>query len=451
MVRYGMKLRSCIVLLGLGIFLIPNSIIFGVMPKNESVLRAISDEVASAAEKIRPSVVSVSTISEEQVYAFSRGRILRGHREVPQGMGSGILLDGGFILTNNHVIEGAKKILVKLSDGRKTQASVVGVDPGSDVAVIKISGLDQLVPARLGDSDKMRVGDWVLAMGNPFGLELSVATGIISAKGRADLPITDYADFLQTSAPINPGNSGGPLVDYEGNIIGINTAIIGGAQGLGFAIPINMARNIMQSLIKDGKVTRGYLGVHFMELSPELAEKHGLLLNQGVMVYHLEADSPAARAGLQSQDIILKFAGKDIDSSRKLSMLVKTATVGEEADLVFLRNGKQATVKVRITPVTPQMMTRQTLGIEVVDLTSAVASEFGYARGASGVVISQVDSQSKAAGVLRRGDLIYQINNEPIANLKAYEAMINKLADADQMTLSVARGRRSLEVLVPLK
>jgi serine protease Do len=435
------------------------------LPKTPSLLRALSDEVSKAAEKIRPSVVTVSTVSEvlmvdpyDYFFNFRRGRgPLQGEqKEVPRGMGSGILVQGNYILTNNHVIENADIIYVKLFDGRKAKAKVVGADPHSDVAVVKVEGLTNLVPAELGDSDHLRVGDWVLAMGNPFGLELSVATGIVSAKGRADLNITDVGDFIQTSAPINPGNSGGPLVDFEGKVVGINTAIVGGgAQGLGFAIPINMAKSIMQSIIKEGKVTRGYLGVQVQEMTDAIADKLKIQNAQGVVVVHVEPGSPAAKAGIQATDIITQFGGKDVDSPQKLSLLVKMTNIGQEAEINLIRNGKPMTVKVKVAAMNAaQAQAEEKLGIEVANVDRSTQERYGYENGTPGALITRINPHSKAAASrLKEGDLIVGVNRQKITNANGYADLMQKLVagGSDTVLLQVVHGFQYYYVLLPLK
>jgi serine protease Do len=419
-----------------------------------SILKALSDEVAQISQKIKPSVVTVSTTSmfDPGVF-FYRGRFFRGEqKEIPRGMGTGIIIEGNYVLTNNHVIEGGSTVYVKLLDGRKLKAKVVGADPNSDVAVIKVEGVTNLVPAVLGDSDLVRTGDWVLAMGNPLALELSVTTGIVSATGRSDVNITDFADFIQTSAPINPGNSGGPLVNYEGKVIGINTAIIGGAQGLGFAIPINLAKGIMNSLIKEGKVVRGYLGVRVQEVTPELSSEMNLKTTRGAMIANVEPNSPAHKAGLQKNDVILRFGGKEIDSPRKLTSVVGTTAVGQEVEVVALRSGKELVLKTKVAATTPGAQAEKLLGIEVSDVDKEVADQYGYERGIPGVVITGISPNGKGAqGRLREGDLIYGINDEEVRNEQSYEAALAKLAKEDVIALYIVRGQRRFEIPISLR
>jgi serine protease Do len=419
-------------------------------------LQAFSDEFASVAERVKPSVVSVSTSSEAFLvnsYDLYRGWPFRGERrEIPRGMGSGILMEGGYILTNNHVVEGADSIVVKLSDGRKLIAKVVGVDPQVDLAVLRIETKGRLVPAALGDSDKTRVGDWVVAVGNPFGLEQTVTAGIISAKGRSGVGITDYADFLQTDAAINPGNSGGPLVDLEGRVIGINTAILsrsGGYQGIGFAIPINMARSIMKGLVSEGKVTRGYLGLHLQELTAEIAGILGVSHGKGVVVAHVETGSPAALAGVQPRDVVVRYGGKEVDDSHRLSSLIKTTPVGQEVELVVLRDRQERVLKATLSAIPAVAAVEETVGLQVATLDSATAMRLGLSSSFRGAVVVQVLPSGLAARAgLEEGDVIVKVNRQAIRDSKGFEEVIAGMASGAKVLLEVVRdGQRRLGVL----
>ncbi len=426
----------------------------------ESVLRQLSDELAAASEKIKPSVVSVSTTSDVTVvdpyqFYFGRRRGTAEHQELPRGMGSGVLVEDGYVLTNNHVIQGADKIYIKLSDGHKFQARVVGADPSTDVAVVKIQKPEGLTPAELGDSDAVRVGDWVLAVGNPFGLDQTVTAGIISAKGRSDVKLANYGDYIQTDAAINPGNSGGPLVDLDGKVIGLNSAIIsqsGGYQGIGFAIPINQARTIMQSLIKDGKVTRGYLGVHAQELTQPIAEALGLKQVRGVIVVFVEPNSPAQASGLEAKDIITSFGGKPLDNPHGLSSIVRTTAVGQEVEMNVVHQGQERVVKVKIVAAPPEVSAGETVGITVADMDAATAARFGFARGERGVVVAAVDNGSKAAGAgLRAGDVIVGISKVRVSSAKDYSEMMSRLAKEEKVLFTIIRNRQYYYVVLPLK
>ncbi len=436
---------------------------YSLQAASPSSLHSLSDEFAKAAEKIGPSVVSVSTKSmvQEDPFFFSYGHRLYQYKgksqEVPRGIGSGILIEDGYILTNNHVIEDASSIYVTLSDGRKAQAKVIGTDPDLDVAVVKISGLDHLTPADLGNSDSIRVGDWVLAVGNPFGLEQTVTAGIISAKGRANVNISDLVDFIQTDAAINPGNSGGPLVDLDGKVIGMNSAIMssgGGYEGIGFAIPINLARNIMQSLIKGEKVARGYLGIIIQEITPEIAELLGYKEAGGVIIADVDPNSSAQKAGLQPQDIITHINGIKIDSPSRLRKTIKTMTVGEEINLAVLRDGKPLSMKAKISSKEPELTIDQTFGIEIDRLTQTWMDKYRYRSGTEGVIITHIDPRGAAASKgLQEGDLIIGINKQKITDAKTYREIISKLLETkkEKVLIQFVRGKQSGFVILPLK
>ncbi len=421
-----------------------------------STLQSLSDEFARIAERVKPSVVSVSTANEAILvnpYDLYRGRPSRfERREVPRGMGSGIVVEGGYILTNHHVIEGADTITVKLADGRKLTAKVIGADAQVDLAILKVETKEHLAPAALGDSEKARVGDWVVAVGNPFGLEQSVTAGIISAKGRSEVGIADYADFIQTDAAINPGNSGGPLVDLEGRVIGVNTAILsrsGGYQGIGFAIPINMARSIMKGLLTEGKIRRGYLGLHIQEMTPEIAGVLGVGPGKGVLVAHVEAGSPAARAGLQARDVILRYAGSEVDDARRLSSLIKTTPVGQEVEVAVLRERQEKVFRVKLAAAPSQALAEEAMGMQVVALNPSAARDLGLPANFQGALVAQVTPRGRAARAgLREGDVIVGINRQAIRNAKDCEDAISALPSGSRALVQVIReGQRLFAVL----
>src|SRR5437667_6902758 len=321
---------------------------------------------APVVKKVAPGVVKVFTTTRVHNTAFSgapdgmddmlrrffgdpfEGRTPRRNYSVPrqQGIGSGVVVTkDGYILTNNHVVDGADEVKVALQDGREFTAKVIGRDPKSDVAVIKVDAKD-LPAVPMADSDKVEVGDVVLAIGNPFGIGQTVTTGIAAATGRAGAVGLDYEDFIQTDAAINPGNSGGALVDAEGRLIGINTAILsrsGGNQGIGFAIPVNLARDVMESLVKDGHVTRGYLGVMIQDVTPDLAKEFKLKDSNGALVGDVTPKSPAEKAGLKNGDIIVEFNGKKVTDSRHLKLEVARVKPGESVPLKVLRDGSTKT------------------------------------------------------------------------------------------------------------
>jgi serine protease Do len=358
------------------------------------------------------------------------GRGMRAPHEY--GLGSGVIVNkDGYILTNNHVVEGADTIKVTLNDGREFTAKVIGRDPKSDVAVIKIDAKD-LPYLKIGDSDKLEVGDLCLAVGNPFGIGQTVTMGIISAKGRGDLEMgTEYEDFIQTDAAINPGNSGGALVDSDGRLIGINTAILsrsGGYQGIGFAVPINMARHVMEGLIAHGKVIRGFLGVSIQDVTPELADEFKLADQRGALVGDVVPHDPAEKAGIKSGDVIVAFNDHSVDDSRHLRLMVADTDPGTTVPLKLIRNGheKKLTVTVMELPGTPEEASAtpdndsnssSLNGVTVSDIDSQAVQQLNLPTDLKGAVVTQVDENSAAydAG-LRAGDVIEEINRKTVGS-----------------------------------
>jgi serine protease Do len=352
-------------------------------------------------------------------------------RQAPQkrrsvGQGSGFIISSdGYILTNNHVVEKADKVRVKTQDGREYTAKVVGADPPSDLAVIKIEESD-LPFLRLGDSDKLEVGDWVLAVGNPFGLSHTLTAGIVSAKGRSGIGLNDYENFIQTDAAINPGNSGGPLVNLDGEAVGINTAIFsrsGGYMGIGFAIPVNMARQIRDQLIERGEVTRGRLGVYIQDLTKELARSFGLEDEQGILVSQVIEGSPAEKAGLERGDIIQRLDGNKVDKGAEVRNRIALTAPGSKIKLDIVRDGKPMQITATIGKLEsdgggPAADTGEMprLGLKLRALTPELAERLGY-REEQGVLVDAVDPESPAgyAGI-ERGDLIQEIDRLPVAD-----------------------------------
>jgi serine protease Do len=348
-----------------------------------------------------------------------------------------IVSSDGYILTANHVVEGADEIKVALaSGGQELTAKVIGGDAPTDVAVLKITGKD-LPTITMADSDNIEVGDVVLAIGNPFGVGQTVTMGIVSATGRTSLDINQYENFIQTDAAINPGNSGGPLVDANGRLIGINTAIYsesGGYQGVGFAVPANLARSVMEQLVKSGKVTRGYLGVHIQSLTPDLAEEFNLPDQSGALITDSEAGTPAAKAGLQTGDVIRQVNGKKIADSQQLSLLISQIAPGTKVNVTFLRGetGKkpvEKTVTVVLgtlpglanagndnTPDEQKDSNYDSLdGVEVGDIDSNARQQYGIPNSVRGAVVTSVDENSNSAEAgVREGDVVQEINREPV-------------------------------------
>ena len=375
----------------------------------------------------------------------------RPEREFKQrSLGSGFIVDNdGFIVTNNHVVENADKIKIKLNNGKELQAEIVGRDRKTDIALLKVKKTGDLQMLQLGDSDALKVGEWVVAIGSPFGLEHTVTAGIVSAKGRV-IGSGPYDDFIQTDASINPGNSGGPLVNLRGEVVGINTAIVsrgGGNVGIGFAIPINMARDIIEQLKTSGSVTRGWLGVSIQDLTPELAEYYGLKEAKGALVGEVFEGDPADKAGIKAKDVIVEVDGQAIEDSRDLSRSIAAIPVDKTVKVKVLRNGKEKTFRIKIAKRTDDKemaavqgkREKTELGMTVSPLTPQLARQFGLPEG-DGVVVVAVEPESPAAEAeVREGDLILEVNHKSVKTLKDYQKFVGKLKKGETASLLVRR------------
>jgi len=360
------------------------------------------------------------------------GRAPRQQRQ--EGVGSGVIVSPeGYILTNNHVVDGATDVRVTLSDKREFKARIVGTDPKTDLAVLKIDASD-LPSVVIGDSDKVQVGDYALAIGNPFGLGGTVTMGIISATGRGNLGIEDYEDFIQTDAPINPGNSGGALVNERGDLIGINTAILSrseGNQGIGFAIPVSVARNVTDQILRNGKVTRAYLGVMSEAVTPALAKAFHEKEPAGALVSEVKPDSPAAHAGIEKGDIILSVNGKPIGDSAQLAMTISLMQPGTAVNLKVLREGAEREVSAHLEEMPTETAKAASQpddsqngmdGVSVEDVGARNARQFGLPPDTKGVVVTDIDPGSQAAvNGLQRGDIILEVNRKPVRNTAEFE------------------------------
>lgn len=408
---------------------------------------------ASVVKKVTPAVVKILTTTrindseqQQQMPGFNDpfwrhffgdqfGQMMpKGGPEIQHGLGSGVIITkDGFILTNNHVVDGSKEVKVTLQDGREFTAKVIGRDPKSDIAVVKIDAND-LPTVPLADSSKVEVGDVVLAIGNPFGVGQTVTSGIVSATDRGNLGIEEpgaYEDFIQTDAAINPGNSGGALVDIEGRLIGINTAILsrsGGFQGVGFAVPANLARTVMESLVEYGHVTRGYMGVSIQTITPDLASQFNLKDTKGALVGDVVPNGPADRAGLKSGDVIEQFNGRTVTDSRQLQLEVAEMKPGATVPVEIVRDGSRKTLDVTLK----QLPGKENLaennennntdtgtlnGVEVTDLNQDARDQFHVPQNVKGAVITQVDPGSASAEAgLKPGDVIQEINHHAVAD-----------------------------------
>jgi serine protease Do len=349
---------------------------------------------------------------------------------------------------------------VTLSDKREFTGKVVGSDPKTEISVVKIDGKD-LPTVSWGDSDALQVGDIVLAVGNPFGLNQTVTMGIVSATGRENVGIADYEDFIQTDAAINPGNSGGALVNAQGQLVGINTAIYstsGGYMGIGFAIPSNMVKTIMTSLIKTGKVVRGWLGVSIQKITPDLASQFNLKAENGAIVSDVVENSPADKAGLKQGDVIVEYDGKKTDDPTQLRNMVASSMPGEEHSVTVIRDGKPITLKVKIGELPADLQKNAVgayenvlKGISVQDITPEIAKQLGIPARVKGVVVSDVAEDSPAAGVLTQGDVIQQVDRRDVGSVKEYQEIASKIKPEETVLLLVYRGGSSLFITLSSK
>ncbi len=452
--------------------------------QNNSVktLSQLNEDFIEISERVTPAVVSIAMTKRvkssphkldpqgtpEEFFDFFGTPFPQG--EMPgqpqpenrqQGVGSGVVVDAekGYVLTNNHVVEDADEIKVTLTDRRVFKARVLGTDPRSDLAVIQLLNAKNLKQATIGDSSALDVGEWVLAIGNPFGLDSTVTAGIISAKGRANVGVADFEDFIQTDAAINPGNSGGALVNIKGELVGINTAIATrsrGYMGIGFAIPSNMAKQVMDSLIAKGKVSRAQLGVYIQELDASMAQSLKLEnANAGILVSGVVPGSPAEKAGVKKYDVITELNGKRVSDSNQFRNQIALSAPLAQVDLSIVRNGKLITLKPTLSeaesastavdnapaPAIPQEQ------LAVQDLTPALRQRYQIQPGLEGVLVSQLNPNGQASekGV-RRGDLITEINRQPVKSAAAFQALYAKVQKGEIVLLALRRGSGSLVV-----
>ncbi|MBF0301853.1 MAG: DegQ family serine endoprotease [Desulfamplus sp.] len=369
-------------------------------------------------------------------------------------LGSGFIVSPeGYIVTNNHVIEGADSISVKMYDNKEYDAKLIGRDPKTDLALIKIDA-KALAYLQLGNSSDLKVGTWVVAIGSPFGLEQTVTAGIVSAKGRI-LGSGPYDDFIQTDASINPGNSGGPLLNLEGEVVGINTAIIQSGQGIGFAIPSDLAKGIVEQLKSSGEVTRGWLGVAIQDITPELAQYYGLKERDGVLVGTVYKDHPADKAGIKAGDIIIRINDETVNTSRELSTSIARHAVGEKVDVAFVRDGQIKIVKVTLAKRSDSDQVEQSLsqsdggsfdefGMNLTTLNEDIASQFGYDPRAQGLVVANLEADSKAARAgIRVGDILREVNRRTVENTNQYNSIMKQIPKGSSVQLLFIRGNSS--------
>jgi Do/DeqQ family serine protease len=438
---------------------------------SHAVLQALEDAFVSVADRVTPAVVNVSVKAKRVPEAeapphgefrefgpefYERFFRRRPPREDVRSTGSGVIVDArGYILTNNHVVENADSVEVRLSDDRKFKASIVGRDPKTDLAVLKIEASTGSLPvAALGDSDALRAGQWAIAIGNPFGLDRTVTIGHISATGRTHVGVATYEAFIQTDASINPGNSGGPLLNIEGKVIGINTAMVSSGQGIGFSIPINMAREIMTQLISKGRVVRGWLGIVIQELTPELAESFGVKTDSGVLVAEVLKESPAETAGLKPGDIIVKFDGAPITDVTELQKRVAAVSPGRAAPLVVIRDKASTplTVKIGEQPgeetVAAARPREETLGLIVEPLTEEAIQRFKLSARAGVVVTDVAPGGSGDQAGIRAGDAILEINRQPVTDVESFRRIVSAMKPGEAVPVYVQRGGGRNEYVV---
>ncbi len=420
--------------------------------------------LAPMLEQVTPAVVNIATVGRVRIQQnpLLNDPFFRRFFDIPdhprerqtQSLGSGVVVDAdrGYVLTNHHVIDKAEQIRVMLSDGRNFDAELIGADPESDVAVIRIPAKG-LTALKLANSDALRVGDFVVAIGNPFGLGQTVTSGIVSALGRTGLGIEGYEDFIQTDASINPGNSGGALVNLRGELVGLNTAIIapgGGNVGIGFAIPVNMAHKIMEQLVTHGAISRGQLGITAQDLTPELAQAFGLKEQRGTVVAEVTKASPADKAGIRVGDIILSVNGREVESSGDVRNRIGLLRVGEKVTLDVLRDGKRKQIKTvieapKLTQLDGKEIHPRLTGARFTNIEEGMP-EHGRREG---VLLAQVDPRSPAVQTgLRPGDLVVSVNREPVRNIKELRDAARTKEQSGGLLMNVQRGNGALFLLI---
>lgn len=504
------RLQAIGIVLGIGLFAAAGLLVFTgadrpasvkenagppVAEGNAAALRALGESFGEIAGRVGPSVV---TVYSEKVIKFQRPdfgfpfgddfpfRWFFGDQDSPQprprqpqpreykfsqsGLGSGIIIDkDGHILTNNHVVKDVDEIKIILADKREFSAEIVGTDPKTDIAVIKIKGKvpRDLPVAMLGDSDEVRVGDWVLAIGAPFGYTQTLTHGIISAKGRSNVGGSDnYQDFIQTDAPINPGNSGGPLVNLRGEVIGMNTAIatsVGQFAGVGFAIPINTARDVLPILIKGGKIRRGFLGVGITDLDEDMAKDLGLPKTKGILVKEVHKDGAADKAGMKPADVIVQYDGKEVQDTGQLRHLVANTKPGARVELVVMRDGKERTLKVTVGELPSgksegeegegeKSRPSSDLGLTIAPLTTDTAKQYNLDASDKGVVVTDADEGSPAAAAeLQPGDLITEVDRQTVTGVDDFRDAVARAKGKDSILMLVKRNGTSRFVILRQK
>ena len=458
------------------LFLLVISIVVGCKaqaPKEErtqinsgGVLESFERELTKVVDKVSPSVVTIFAVQEVEFNPFEDFDLpfrfpIEPFRQERRSLGSGVIVkyEKGkiYILTNNHVVEGAKRVTVRFDRHTEKRAKIVGTDPKTDIAVIEVDaeGIDDIESriAKLGDSDKVRVGQLAIAIGNPYGLERTVTVGVVSALKRS-IGITQYESYIQTDAAINPGNSGGPLINIHGEVIGINTAIVASGQGLGFAIPINLARWVMEQILEHGKVVRGWLGVVIQEITPDIAEAIGV--KEGILVAQVMKGSPADKAGLKVGDIIIALNGRKLEDVRDLQLSIMKTKPGTEVTLTIIREGKRKEIKVKVGELPekisgkPKSYEGEDLGLSLRDLTPKEKARLGV----EGVLVVSVAPGSPAyESGLRPGDVIMRVNYKKVSTVREFYKLIESLKDMgkSKALLLVRRNSSNIYLVLPLR
>jgi serine protease Do len=447
-----------------------------ISPESIKTLSKLSEALSDVAEAVRPAVVNISTTTvetrEDDPFGgmfndpffrhyfgdqFGGGHPGQKRKFKSSALGSGVIVsEQGYILTNNHVVKGADEIKVILFDKREFKGKVVGTDPRTDLAVVKIDakGLPTLA---FGDSSRMKTGDVVIAVGNPFGLNQTITMGIVSAVGRSNIGLADFEDFIQTDAAINPGNSGGALVNGSGELVGINTAIFstsGGYMGIGFSIPSDMAKAVMDSIIKHGKVVRGWLGVSIQNLTPELSKSLGIKETEGALISGVEKDSPADKSGLKRGDLVIGMNDKKIADVTTLRNMVAAMAPGTKTDFKVIRNGKEQTISVTLGEYQEKRVVKKTefnnalKGVTVQELTPGLRNKLNLPESLAGVVVTEIAPDSQVQGLLQASDVIQEINRKAVRNAQEYEDIVSKIGEHDTVLLLIYRDGGSVYLTI---
>ncbi len=444
-----------------------------VSSESKDFLEKFSIALAEVSEAAKPSVVNISTSKtvhgKDNQYGhffndpfFKRFFGEENPFHIPKkfktrSLGSGVVVsDDGYILTNSHVVKGADEIRVIMNNKKQFEGKVIGADPKTDLAVIKIEAED-LPVIKIGNSETLQVGEVILAIGNPYGLNQTVTMGIVSAVGRSDVGIADYEDFIQTDAAINPGNSGGAMVNSKGELVGINTAIFstsGGYQGIGFAIPSRMAKSVLDHLINKGKVVRGWLGVHIQDLTPEIAKYFKTDVAKGVLVADVVDDSPADKSGLLRGDLIAEYDGREVENTRQLRNMVANTMPGSSVEVLIVRDEKKMTLSIKIGELSETLQVsvgeyeNNLKGVDVQDLTKELIQRLEIPPKVSGVIVTNVHVESPAHGILRQRDIIQEINRKKIRNVSDFEGVASGIKKGDDVLLLIYRGGSYLYITI---